>query len=74
MHHAIPRSLCAAGVTQVLNLLALCFACHMGWHDRSVTIHRDVFEPHELRWIAEHCSEGWLNHWYPARPDEFGVF
>jgi len=73
-HHAIPRSLCAAGVTERLNLLALCPDCHGGWHDRSVVIYRDVFLKEELAWIAEHSSEGWLKHWYPERPEGFGVF
>lgn len=63
-----------AGVREALNLLALCPGCHGGWHDRTVTIYRDVFTRHELAWIGEHCSEGWLNHWYPARPEGFGVF
>jgi 5-methylcytosine-specific restriction endonuclease McrA len=73
-HHALPRSLCAAGINEPLNWVVLCWACHGGWHDRTVTLHRDIFSPEELSWLADHASEGWLDHWYPARPEEFGVF
>jgi hypothetical protein len=70
----LPRSLCAAGINEPLNFLVLCTDCHLGWHSRYVVITRDVFTPEELSWLADHASEGWMDHWYPARPEGFGVF
>jgi hypothetical protein len=52
----------------------LCPDCHSGWHDGSLVIYRDVLGYEVLAWVSEHASEGWLNHWYPARPEDAGVF
>lgn len=74
IHHAIPRSLCYEGVIEVRNMIPLCHRCHGGWHDRWLTIYRDVFTDVQWTWIAQHASEGWLDHWYPARDPEWGPF
>lgn len=59
--------MCSEGVEEPLNWLLLCAACHTGWHDRTVTIHRDIFTPEQWRWVSAHARPQWLNDWYPGR-------
>lgn len=68
-HHAIPKSICEAGRHELRNLILLCHSCHMGWHARSLTLYRGIFTDLELSWISAHASEGWLDLWYPERPN-----
>jgi hypothetical protein len=79
LHHAIPRSLWRDGVLQPLNCIPLCVTCHMGWHHRWVTIHRDVFTAEEWGCLLSAnlmgmVVEAWLDDRYPPRPrDERAV-
>lgn len=66
-HHAAPRSLCPAGRFEGLNFIRLCHACHMGWHDRSTIIYRDVFSDKQWDWLSGHVGQPWLDRWYPTR-------
>lgn len=70
LHHAIPKSILEEGRNEPLNFIRLCHACHIGWHQRSVTIYRTLFSGESWKWISERMPERWLDTWYPPRPDE----
>jgi 5-methylcytosine-specific restriction endonuclease McrA len=70
LHHAIPKSICPEGRHEPLNHIRLCFRCHMGWHERSVTIYRNVFSDAAWEWLVAHIRTSWLDTWYPPRPTE----
>ena len=72
LHHAIPRSKCRASRSDLRNGIPLCFRCHRGWHNGTVTIYRDVFRPDEWVYIStiELTGESigaWLDNKYPRR-------
>lgn len=72
LHHAIPRSMCRATKTDLRNGIPLCSACHRGWHDRRVTIFRDVFTVAEWEFLSSVQLTGqlvgpWLDANYPSR-------
>lgn len=76
LHHAIPRSKHRAGSDELRNGITLCASCHARWHQRTLTIYRDVFTPDEWEWLASvrltgERIEAWLDKNYPARPVEW---
>lgn len=70
-HHCLPRSMAPSERTTKLNLIWLCPACHDGWHQGTVTLHRTIFTPEQWGWLASHAPWSWLNRWYPPRPQPF---
>jgi hypothetical protein len=75
LHHAIPRSMFAAGRDEILNGLPLCGACHTSWHRRGkVTLYRDIFTEEEWRYLSSVELLGqnitaWLDDRYPEPPE-----
>ena len=72
LHHIIPRSMWKAGITNPLNGVPLCVRCHMGWHNRAVTIYRDIFTAAEWACVSGAKLLGqevgaWLDRRYPPR-------
>jgi 5-methylcytosine-specific restriction endonuclease McrA len=72
LHHAVPRSMSHAARTELLNGLPLCPRCHSGWHQRVVTIYRDVFTEAEWQFISAVELFGqrigaWIDDRYPDR-------
>lgn len=75
LHHAIPRSMCAAVKHDLRNGLPLCPGCHDGWHHRRVTIYRDSFTAEEWAFLSSVTLTGqligpWLEERYPMRSAE----
>jgi hypothetical protein len=75
LHHVIPRSMWKAGITEPLNGVPLCVACHMGWHHRRVVICRDIFTAEEWACISSadllgQNVEAWLDDRYPPEIEE----
>ncbi len=73
LHHLVPRSMHKASRLDLRNGIALCSACHQGWHDRSLTIYRDVLTTAEWDYVSGITLLGqniqtWLDRNYPARP------
>lgn len=71
LHHAIPRSLAQISWRDDRNALPLCWGCHRGFHDRTLTIYRDVFTAREwayLTGIDLIGIQGWLDQRYPPQP------
>ena len=67
LHHAVPRSLAPAGKYDLRNGVPLCVRCHMGWHNRTVVIHRDVFTDAEWAFVRTLIGPFWLDQRYPTR-------
>lgn len=72
LHHAVPRSLCRAGKYDLRNGVPLCARCHLGWHNRLVTLYRDIFTAEEWEFISSlrlsgQRIEAWLDDRYPER-------
>lgn len=72
LHHVIPRSMWSDGIREIMNCIPLCARCHMGWHHRWLTIHRDIFTPAEWDCISSadllgQNVEAWLGRRYPRR-------
>lgn len=72
LHHVIPRSMWRAGIKNILNCIPLCARCHVGWHRRYVTIHRDVLTSEEWECVSSAQLVGqnvaaWLDDRYPPR-------
>lgn len=74
LHHAIPRSMFRAGRDELLNGIALCHACHLGWHQRVVVLYRDIFTEEEWAYLSGVVLLGqnvlaWLDDRYPVREE-----
>ena len=72
LHHVIPRSMWRDGKQDLRNGIPLCFDCHQGWHDRRITIYRDVFTAEEWSFLSSVQLLGqrigpWLDANYPNR-------
>jgi hypothetical protein len=75
LHHAIPRSVCRATKLDLRNGLPLCRSCHVRWHEKTLTIYRDVFTEDEWAYISSveltgQRIEAWLDDHYPERTNE----
>lgn len=71
LHHIVPRGKSKAGKQAVQeNGLPLCARCHMGWHERTVTIYRDRLTPGEVAFAEREGGVVWVEKNYPYRPDE----
>ena len=71
LHHVIPRSMCKATQTDLRNGIPLCRQCHIGWHERILTIPRTVFTQEEWEFLITAPVFGqnvkaWLEDNYPA--------
>lgn len=78
LHHAIPRSMFAAGRDEILNGVPLCTWCHLGWHRRRVVLYRDIFTAEEWAYLSSvtllgQNIEAWLDDRYPVRPQEMAA-
>lgn len=67
-HHAIPRS--KLKLDDPRNCLPLCFECHQGWHERTVTIYRYAFTHEEWAFLRDvkligERTDWWLDVHYP---------
>lgn len=71
LHHIVPRSRSRAGRDDMeRNGMALCFACHRGFHDRRITIWRKRLKPEELEFALAEAGPLWVENNYPRTPDE----
>jgi hypothetical protein len=71
LHHIVPRGKAKAGMRAVQeNGLPLCARCHLGWHERTVTIYRDRLTADEVAFAEQHGGVVWVEKNYPYRPDE----
>jgi len=70
LHHAVPRSLAPAGRGDLRNGIVLCAKCHQGWHDRRLTIPRELFTAEEWAFIETLTGEHWLDERYPKSERE----
>jgi hypothetical protein len=72
LHHVFPRSFHKAAREEIRNGLPLCHHCHRGWHERTVTICRDVFTEEEWAYLRRVRLTGqktmpWLDERYPEK-------
>lgn len=72
LHHIVPRSMCKAGVRDMRNGVTLCLWCHSGWHQRRVTIHREILTAEEWAFVSSlellgQSITAWLDDRYPPR-------
>lgn len=66
LHHIVPRSRSHEGYEDVAgNGLPLCWECHMGWHDRRVTINHAVLTDVEFLRAVEIAGGAWVERNYP---------
>lgn len=73
LHHIVPRSKSRKGREDMeLNGMALCFACHRGWHDRRVTIYHDRLTDAEFHNATQLAGSIWVERNYPDR-EEFAL-
>lgn len=47
------------------NAMALCHECHMGHHDGTVKLRRDMLSASETAFILQHVGEGYLDKHFP---------
>lgn len=72
LHHMIPRKKYVAGREELLNGMALCSRCHLGWHLHGKVIYRDLIREDEWAWLSSVELTGentldWLDRHYPPR-------
>ena len=69
-HHLVPRA--QRGGDDKANIVGLCFACHMAWHEHSQDWQRVASSirasllPAEVDYIETHKGRDWLDKHYPV--------